>query len=64
LLGRTRKEREGSFIGAQRRFRFTVVAYMKPQHGVEQRRRVAGPSANGPRRFTHRRVCIGRVAPA
>jgi hypothetical protein len=33
LLGRARKERKGSFIGAQRRFRLTVVAYRKPQHG-------------------------------
>jgi hypothetical protein len=33
LLGRVRKERKGSFIGAQRRFRLTVVAYRKPQHG-------------------------------
>jgi hypothetical protein len=33
LLGRARQERMGSFIGAQRRFRLTVVAYRKPQHG-------------------------------
>jgi hypothetical protein len=33
LLGRARKERKGSFIGAQRRFRLTIVAYRKRQHG-------------------------------
>jgi hypothetical protein len=33
FLGRARKERKGSFIAAQRRFRLTVVAYRKPQHG-------------------------------
>jgi hypothetical protein len=35
-----------------------------PSMGAEQRRRAAGPSANGQRRFARRRVCIGRVAPA